>query len=315
MGAPRTAWSHRLDGPITQELVADGDDIFVIVDGRVHCFDPRGVERWRSAVGASGPPWVDGDQLLVAGPAGQVLALNRADGLVRATLPSGGSLVGPPFPIEGAPAWATDSGTVRGAAGWLVQATDSVTHSPASDGWVYFMPTATAELISGQSDRVRWRAVLPGPAPSPPLRGPDSVFTPYAGAQGGPGGVMALNPDTGMERWRTPLEGSPVGGLAFGGSVFVGDSEAGVVALDPATGAVRWSAPVDGSISTAPILSAYGLFVGNADGRVHRFDPDDGGESWSVHLGATVSSGPVVVGDVVVVGLIDGNLVAIGGER
>ena len=312
-GTPVVAWSHRLDGPVTEELVTDGAHIFVVAAGRVHCFDRKGVERWRSAVGATGAPTVDGARLMVPGPNGKIIVVGLEDGLIQQEIEAGGAVVGATFPVEGGVAWATAGGALRGIKGWSLQASDSVSHGPSSDGWSYFYPTATAELISGQADRVRWRAVLPGPALSSPVVAEGRILSTYAGTQGGPGGLIALSPETGLEIWRTPLDGGPTGGLALGAVLVVGDTDGALVGVDPARGTIRWTAPIDGAVSTAPALGSYGLYVGNADGRLHRFDPDDGGESWSLPLGATVSSGPIVVGDLVVVGLMDGNLVAVGG--
>ena len=311
-GAPSVRWSVRLDAPVTIELVTDGDVIFAVCAGRVHAFSAAGVELWRSAVSATGAPSIDGDRLLVPGPNGALIGLARDTGLIVQELAAGGALVGRTFPIDGGQSWATDAGDVRGLSGWRVQASDSVSQAPASDGFTYVFPTAAAELISGQADRVRWRAVLPGPASTPPILTEASVFTSYAPKDGRSAGVMALSPDTGLERWRTPLDGSPVRGMAFGELLLV-PLDSGLVGVAPEDGDLRWTAPVDGALSTGVVLAGFGAYVGNADGRLHRFDPDDGGESWSLQLGASITAGPVVVGELVIVGLADGTIAAVGG--
>ena len=312
-GAPNLRWSARLDAPITTELITDGKVIYVTCAGRVYAFSEAGVELWRSAVGATGAPSLDGDRLLVPGPRGALIGLNRDTGLISHELDAGGALVGTTFPIDGGLSWATAAGDLRGLSGWRVAASDSVSHPPASDGFTYVFPTAAAELISGQSDRVRWRAVLTGPASTSPVLTEGAVFTSYAPRDGRPAGVQALNPDTGLELWHTPLDGAPIGGMAYGELLLVPHSRGALVALDPKSGDVRWSAPVDGALNTPVVLAGFGAFVGNADGRLHRFDPDDGGESWSFSLGASISSGPLVIHDLVIVGLADGTLAAVGG--
>lgn len=312
-GAPSLRWSVRLDAPVTTELVTDGVVVYGVCAGRVHAWSAAGVELWRSAVSASGPPSIDGERLLVPGPGGALLALARDSGLILEELQAGGAVVGRAFPIDGGLGWATAAGDLRGLSGWRVQASDSVSQAPASDGFTYIFPTAAAELISGQADRVRWRAVLPGPASTPPVITEGAVLTSYVPRDGRSPGVMALHPDTGLELWRAPLDGAPVRGMAYGDLLLVPHDGGALVGLDPQTGDLRWTAPVDGALNTGVVLAGFGAFVGNADGRLHRFDPDDGGESWSVQLGASISAGPVVLGELVVVGLADGTIAAVGG--
>jgi outer membrane protein assembly factor BamB len=310
--APTVCWALSMGAPVVWEIVSDGTLIYGAQEGAVWAVSRDGVERWRSAIKASGNLALINGKLIAPVGEGRVVAMNPNNGLILEEWTSGGPVIGAPVAVGGEPAWVNAYGAVAGASGWTVQASDSASAGPASDGSVVVFPTNTAELISVQRDRVRWRARLPGPGEGQPVIGDELVYVAYIGEEGRPGGVLAVHPETGLEVWRTPIDEDPTGGLSLGKALLVGDREGTLVGLDPKTGDRLWVAPIDGGLTTVATQGRFGAFVGNADGRVHRFDVEDGGEGWRVKLPATVTSGPLILDDRLYVGLVDGTLACLG---
>jgi outer membrane protein assembly factor BamB len=117
--------------------------------------------------------------------------------------------------------------------------------------------------------------------------------------------VVALDPDDGRERWRTPLRAGEevwMTPAAHGGRVFLGTEGGRFLALDAASGAIVWAHEGDSKYSvTAPVV-AHGRVVcgdrgiqGHRSGAVHAFDPVTGAVLWSTVFGATGFSTPGVV--------------------
>lgn len=105
------------------------------------------------------------------------------------------------------------------------------------------------------------------------------------------GHVIALNKDSGEEKWRAPVSTEVVSAPQSNGQVVIAVAIDGrVFALDPATGARRWSYD-----HAAPLLSirsnAAPLFVGNNvyvafdNGQLLSFSANDGALRWSVRVG------------------------------
>jgi outer membrane protein assembly factor BamB len=90
--------------------------------------------------------------------------------------------------------------------------------------------------------------------------------------------VVALDAQTGAERWRTAASSST--GVACTDPVFdqlnqllyVGTTAGALVALEPTSGAVRWTYALDAGVHAAPALSGSQLCVGTDSGAVYLFD-------------------------------------------
>lgn len=93
-------------------------------------------------------------------------------------------------------------------------------------------------------------------------------------------GLVALDLDTGEERWRHGREQPWASGPAVhDGTVYVGFADQrGLVALDVETGDERWRVETRGAIAAAPTfdLGYEPLYVGDDTGQVYRIDPATG---------------------------------------
>ncbi len=129
--------------------------------------------------------------------------------------------------------------------------------------------------------------------------------------------AVAVDADTGTEKWRTDLKlrafGAP---LASGAKVFYGvgtgnmgadvwhydeegadrDKEpAGAVCcLDAATGKEEWRYPLPKSVHTGLAADAFSVYAGCRDGNVYAIDRKSGKLRWRAGIGSAVMSAPAV---------------------
>jgi outer membrane protein assembly factor BamB len=136
----------------------------------------------------------------------------------------------------------------------------------------------------------------------------------YAAARDG--AVLALDPETGRNRWRSdtklPLAAGPGAG---GGLVVVGTNDGDVVALDAGTGQRRWKVKVSSEVLAAPLITGDKVVVRTVDGRLRALSAADGRELWMVEeqvprLSLRGTGPPVSAGDTVLCGFDTGKLVA-----
>ena len=129
--------------------------------------------------------------------------------------------------------------------------------------------------------------------------------------------AVALDANTGNEKWRTDLKlrvfGAP---LASGSKVFYGvgtgnmgadvwhyDEEGGqrdkepagaVCCLDAATGKEEWRYPLPKSVHTGLAADAFSVYAGCRDGHVYALDRKTGKLRWSAGVGSAMMSAPAV---------------------
>ena len=129
--------------------------------------------------------------------------------------------------------------------------------------------------------------------------------------------AVALDANTGAEKWRTDLKlrvfGAPI---ASGSKVFYGvgtgnmgfdtfhyDEEgedrekepAGAVCcLDAATGKEEWRYPLPRSVHTGLTVDAFSVYAGCRDGNVYAIDRKTGKLRWRAGIGSAVASAPAV---------------------
>jgi outer membrane protein assembly factor BamB len=136
----------------------------------------------------------------------------------------------------------------------------------------------------------------------------------YAAARDGV--VLAIDPETGRNRWRSdtklPLAAGPGAGS---GLVVVGTNDGDVVALEAANGQRRWKVKVSGEVLAAPLVTGDKVVVRTVDGRLRALDAADGRELWMVEeqvprLSLRGTGPPVSAGDTVLCGFDTGKLVA-----
>ena len=116
---------------------------------------------------------------------------------------------------------------------------------------------------------------------------------------------------------RVAIDGGITGGPGVGnGLVVAGGRNGEVVALDAETGAERWRAQVTSEVITAPLVTPDRVVVRSNDGRTFGLDTADGTRKWVFDRGLPTLSvrgngAPVTDGSLVYLGYDDGNVVAL----
>ncbi|HEY9143195.1 MAG TPA: outer membrane protein assembly factor BamB [Arenimonas sp.] len=116
---------------------------------------------------------------------------------------------------------------------------------------------------------------------------------------------------------RKTVDGGLSGGPAAGnGMVIAGGRNGEVVALDAETGAERWRAKVTSEVIAAPLISPDRIVVRSNDGRTFGLDPADGTRKWVFDRGIPALSvrgngTPVSDGQLAYLGYDDGTVVAL----
>ena len=164
---------------------------------------------------------------------------------------------------DGAEAWTfAAAGAVRARPALFAERL----YVPADDGALYCLRASSGEPV--------WRARI-GAAPSPRQR------------IGAPG-------------WS--YDNLTSAAVVADGSVYVGTLDGALVALDAETGAERWRARTDGAIVSTPLVAAGKAVFGSFDGKLRALDARTGAPVWTVEAGAPVTSSPTASGDLCIVG-------------
>lgn len=131
------------------------------------------------------------------------------------------------------------------------------------------------------------------------------------------GNVVALDPETGRQAWRTRLEVELSAGPGTGeGLVVVGGASGFVVALDAATGAERWRTDLGGEVLAQPVVKDNVVIVQSIDNVLRGLSAFDGSERWLIEQSTPTltmrgSASPAVIGSSVIAGFDNGRLVAV----
>lgn len=116
------------------------------------------------------------------------------------------------------------------------------------------------------------------------------------------GSVLALEAETGAERWRvaseTVLRASPP--ALMDGLAVVGFTDGTVRALALEDGAERWRYRTDGNVTATPLPLGDQVAVGTMDRRLLLLDAETGRETWSARLRGRVKSALGVGGGLLV---------------
>ncbi|MBY4594900.1 outer membrane protein assembly factor BamB [bacterium BD-1] len=116
---------------------------------------------------------------------------------------------------------------------------------------------------------------------------------------------------------RKAIDGGLTGGPGVGnGLVVAGGRNGEIVALDAETGAERWRARATSEVIAAPLVTPDRIVVRSNDGRVFGLDPADGTRKWVFDRGVPALSvrgngAPVSDGQLVYLGYDDGTVVAL----
>ena len=106
----------------------------------------------------------------------------------------------------------------------------------------------------------------------------DSYFPIYAGGTlyigTSSGKLLALDPDSGEERWSFAAEGGPLLAVAVSdGLVYFGAGENGFYAIEAGTGKLAWSFEADSSVwSSSPLIMNGWIYFGSDRGTVYCLD-------------------------------------------
>ena len=131
------------------------------------------------------------------------------------------------------------------------------------------------------------------------------------------GNVVALDPETGREAWRSELDMELSAGPGVGeGLVVVAAADGYVIALDVASGAEKWRASVDGEMLSQPMIKDDVVVTQTIDNVLRGLSAFDGSERWLIEqstprLTMRGSATPVIVGSNVIAGFDNGRLVAV----
>lgn len=308
---PAIAWQARLSGPVVHPLRSDDALLYASSAGTLVALRADGSSAWTARIQASGAAGLAGEGVVVGTEDGPVALYDRERGALVRQYPGFGPVRGSPVPIDGDLAWVTVHGMVGGALGWLVEAGYSAASGGSSDGEHLFFATLEGQLLAVGAQGKAWQALLPGPGFGHPVVGEALLYVGYAAVDGRPGGVVAVDKQTGEVRWswRADFElGAPP---ALGPALLVPCKDGQLVALDPESGDERWRAQATGELSVTPAVLGRFVVVGGADGTVSRYDLDDGGLVWRTEVGSAVTGDPTVFDGHLVLGLADGRVVAL----
>ena len=239
------------------------------------------------------------DDLVLAGAAGELVALSAADGAERWRADAAGSgriaVDGELVYVSG-----TGSGTMQaltladGGPNWNLETTSATVLTPSVSGGNVF--AATRDLAGGHNvtyalgpdGQELWHSTGPDIIASVSVTA-DRVYV----SHDDPGtGVDALDRATGTVLWRRELTGHVMGLLAAAdGMLYLPTTDEGVVAVNAGTGDVLWRADLEAAASSGLAVSGGLVIVGqrfdDGSGLILAFaDPSD------PRIGQTASSAP-----------------------
>jgi outer membrane protein assembly factor BamB len=137
----------------------------------------------------------------------------------------------------------------------------------------------------------------------------------YAASQDGK--VVAIDPDSGKQRWKTDLEIDLSAGPGVNeGVVAVASRDGYVIVLDAKTGTEQWRVSVDGETLAHPLILGDSVVVQTIDNRLLALDRFDGRLLWQLEQTMPVltmrgASSPMSVGSFVIAGFDNGRLIAV----
>ena len=85
--------------------------------------------------------------------------------------------------------------------------------------------------------------------------------------------VIALDPQTGQQRWKLALDNAMMGSPTLGGDgvLYVGTLSGKLYAINAAEGSQIWQTTLDGSIWSAPAIDGKTLYIGTSNGTAGKF--------------------------------------------
>lgn len=311
-GPVRILWSTQLGGPVTRPLTVFDRNIICTAGGRAFRHRIDGTEMWATRMSADGVPSAFSGGLYVANRNGIMSVVNPLDGSILASHGGRDTVASAPLELNGAVHWVDSSGNLVGPEGFSEPILDGPVSDAASTGETLFVGNIHGEVVAANREGSLWTYHGPGPIVAHPVVSEATVFVPYSAHDGQPGGIVALDVQSGAQQWITRLDFGPGGPAAIGRHLVVPDKSGDLVALDVSHGGVRWRVPGTAPFTIQPMVVGGRIVAGDASGRLHMFDGDDGGTIWTIDLGSPITGEGVLVDDIIIVGTADGRLVGIG---
>ncbi|MEO0080100.1 MAG: PQQ-binding-like beta-propeller repeat protein [candidate division WOR-3 bacterium] len=146
------------------------------------------------------------------------------------------------------------------------------------DGNIYIQTDNESLFSLTPSGSRRW-AFCVGGGTEPPVLGSDGTV--YAVQDES---LFALDPGTGLPKWRYGMANTVVGALAIDAVRSVGyivDESGNLAAIDLRDGTELWQVPLGAESPSSPVLGSDGTVYISVSGILMALDPDDGGINWS----------------------------------
>ena len=137
----------------------------------------------------------------------------------------------------------------------------------------------------------------------------------YAASQDGK--IIAVDPDSGKQHWKSDLEIELSAGPAVNeGLLAVATKDGELIVLDSNSGAEQWRTFVGGETLSNPLIKGDSVVVQTIDNRLIAFAKYDGKQRWEIEQTMPVltmrgASSPMLVGSLVVAGFDNGRLAAV----
>lgn len=286
-----TVWTDAITGETTVNgLTTSGGVVYVgASDGTVHALDARtGHSEWTQSLDASvdTSPAVAGETVVV-GTASQpnVLTVYGLD------------------PETGAKQWqfAVDADTGLAVANDTVYVGTYPDGTRATDTRVFALNATTGDET--------WRYTTRGQVPAVAVRGETVYVT------NDKGDVVALDRQTGTERWNRTLTGLTATDLlrpaVTQDAVYVSSGEADVASLDRSTGERRWTRSITDNVYAPPTVVNGSVYLGISEA-VYALDPADGATQWTHQVTGVTTQSPLVAGDRLYLGVLREEVVESG---
>lgn len=124
--------------------------------------------------------------------------------------------------------------------------------------------------------------------------------------------MVAIDGETGQERWRMPLRfAGPSSPVVDGDFVYVATQEGHVSAFAAETGEEVWHYRNDNLLFASPALASGRLVIADETGVVTAISADQGRKVWQAKLGAEIFATPAIVNGVVYVSTMEPQFVAL----
>ena len=212
---------------------------------------------------------------------------------------------------------------------WMVRGRSLIEFPPVIAGGQLFVGTNKGRFmaIDAESGKINWKIETGLCIAASPAVDDEAVYVALMDPwpcknhdESAPGYIVALDPETGEERWRFEAGVTETSPLVVDGVLYFGSWDRRVYALEAATGKEIWSFATGDQVKSAVALRNGTLFTGSYDGRMYALDAMSGELRWATSgrsglFGAgRFYSTPAVAYGRVFVGNVDGRVYAFGAK-